>query len=123
MRVVLANAFSINMLSNDWVAVEFKKVDIETVRRVLENGFESAIGHEATARCLSQMLGLEVKMNRKEVKVDENTVLVVAQVKQRLPEGRVLSEEELRNVQVEFWTALFMRLKEEYLDILDKYLQ
>ena len=122
MRVILANAFSVNMLSDSWVAAEFEKVDIETVKKVLRDGFDSAIGHEATAAFLSKVLGFEVKANRKEVKVDENTVLIIAQVKQRLPEGKVLTEEELKNVPVEFWVVLFMKLKEEYVDILDKYI-
>lgn len=49
---------------------------------------ESAIGHQDTAKVVSDILGFEVKPNRVSIKLNENDVLYVAQYTgPRLPEG------------------------------------
>ena len=104
MKIVLCNAFSINMIQRDEELILFRKVDVETVKKILKNNdFESAIGHESTANFLSKLLGIKVKVNRVPIMIDDETILIVAQVKQRLPEGKILSEEELRKIPIEFW--------------------
>jgi len=62
----------------------------------------SAVGHESTAKLLSQLLGIEIPVNRIEIKIEYGDKLIVFQLLQRLPEGKVLSEEELRQLQFRF---------------------
>ena len=104
-KVVLANAFSLSMLpmSSAETILRVKEVGIEEVKELLAGGFESAIGHESTAAFLTKLLGVEVKAERKQITIDANTVLVVFQLLSRLPEGRVLTEEEIASVKYKFY--------------------
>jgi len=85
---VLANAFSLNMLSQAKALVSVEQISLEEAKTVLANGFVSAIGHQDTANVLSNLLGIDVPMNRVNVVLDNDTTLIVAQYKgPRLPEG------------------------------------
>lgn len=57
--------------------------------------FVSAVGHEGTARFLSMVLGLEVPANRLQVFLGPGDRAVRFLLGKRLPEGKVLTEEEL----------------------------
>ena len=113
-RLVLANAFSLGMLEND-CSVRFKRVDIEDVKKfviyAIKHGLEikSVIGHESTAKILSELLNYNVAVNREMYKMQKYDLLVVFQLKERLPEGKILSKEELEKLlqegKVEFWLA------------------
>jgi hypothetical protein len=106
-KVVLANAFSLSMLpmSSTETILKVKEASIEEIKELLSRGFESAIGHESTAAFLTKLLGVEVKAERKQVTIDANTILVVFQLLSRLPEGRVLTEEEIASVKYKFYVV------------------
>mgnify|MGYP001770703303 CR=1 FL=1 len=106
MTVYIANAFSINMLSKYPSTVVIDKIDdYEEFCGILENAQDSnelvsAIGHEATARMVNEMCQaleyeVDVKANRVQVKLSAGDRLLVVQVLERLPEGKVLSYEEI----------------------------
>ena len=63
-------------------------------------GYEliSAIGHESTAILLSQLLELEIKTNRIAIELAEDDIAIAFTLEFRLPEGKVLSKEELENI-------------------------
>lgn len=104
MVTYLTNAFSLSMLKNyKWGLVHIEEIDNETAKTLIEPGFISAIGHEATAKVLSTLLGIEVKVNRIEITLTPNDTLVVFQVLQRLPEGTILSEEQLKTLKYKFY--------------------
>lgn len=85
---VLANAFSLNMLSQAKALVSVEQISLEETKTVLANGFISAIGHQDTANVLSNLLGIDVQTNRVNVVLNDDTTLIVAQYKgPRLPEG------------------------------------
>ena len=68
--------------------VRFEEVTPEEVTKALEGGFISAIGHADTAKIVSNILGVEVAMNRINVSLTSETELFIAQVVGgRLPEG------------------------------------
>jgi len=73
----------------------FFPLSTEGARRRLERGFVSAVGHEATAKVLSRILGVEVPVNRIRIKMEPGDEAVVFRLHERLPEGKVLSAEEL----------------------------
>ena len=101
MVLYLANAFSLNMLDfnneNELTIKIEKKISEEMVKEILsKQNFVSAIGHESTARLISKKLGIEVPANRIQIKAKKGDKIVVLQLLQRLPEGKVLTEEELQ---------------------------
>jgi hypothetical protein len=82
--------------------ITLRKISIEEAKELLsKNKFVSAIGHEATAKVLSQLLGVNIPVNRVSVWMQEGDIGIHFFLKTRLPEGKVLSEEELRKL--DFW--------------------
>ncbi len=86
------------------VKVKFKRVSIEEAREFLQGEWQSAIGHSATAKVLSQILGVEIPAERKTVFFEKGDRGLHFFLKERLPEGKVLSEEELKGL--EYWLVL-----------------
>jgi len=86
------------------VRVKLKKISVEEAKEILANGFVSAVGHEATARLLSQLLGIQVPMERRTIFLKPGDRAVHFFLKTRLPEGAILSEDELRKL--DFWLVL-----------------
>jgi hypothetical protein len=83
--------------------VRMKRATVEEVRNLLAtNNWESAVGHEGTASLLSKILGVEVPMRRVSIYAKPGDLLIHFALRMRLPEGRVLSEEELRQLDFEF---------------------
>jgi hypothetical protein len=86
---------------NQSVNIKLTKISIEEAKEVLKNGFISAVGHEGTAKVLSQLLSIEIPTNRITVFFNRADVGIHFFLKTRLPEGKVLSEQELK--QLQFW--------------------
>ena len=76
----------------------FEPLSVEDARILLSGEFISAIGHEATTKLLSRILGVEIPVNRVRIAMEPGDVALVFRVLQRLPEGKVLSEDELREI-------------------------
>ena len=81
---------------------DFSKIDGRDVNSFLEMGFTSAVGHQETADLLTSLLGIPVPMNRVAIKMADGDMAIVFRLKNRLPEGTVLSEEELSKLDYEF---------------------
>jgi hypothetical protein len=84
--------------------ISFRRVDVETVKRILSDGFISAVGHEATAQLLSKLLGVHVPLNRSQIFMEKGDKAIHFFLKQRLPGGVVLDEAEL--AKLEYWLIL-----------------
>ncbi|MFZ8856649.1 MAG: STIV orfB116 family protein [Candidatus Caldarchaeales archaeon] len=84
------------------VTVKIRKASIEEVRQMLSRGFVSAIGHQATATLLSQLLGIEVPFNRVTVKAEPGDILIHFVLRERIPEGKILTLEELQRLPFDF---------------------
>lgn len=106
----ISNAFSMNMISDYAISeILIRKLDISEVRDMLmKEEFVSAIGHKATAEFLSKLLGIEIPMNRIMVKLGISDTILVFQLGVRLEEGKVLSEDEIRNIPFEFYVIKLM---------------
>ena len=102
MTIYVSNSFSLNMLKHERELILVYPESIENIKKLLRKGFISAVGHESTAKVLSKILDIEIPVNRVEIKIERGDKLVVFQLLQRLPEGKVLSEEELRQVKYRF---------------------
>ena len=92
MSVVIANAFSLNMLSLEVGITDLQvcPTSPECIRQEIEEagGFTSIVGHADTAAIFSSLLGLDVPCNRATFLLEEDVILFVGQYKgPRLPEG------------------------------------
>ena len=94
----LANAFSLSMLGTRRAIVDVQEIDLERARYEVSKGFESAVGHESTAKVMSALLGVEVPARRVAIKLLPGDTLLVFQLLTRLPEGKVLTEEEIKEL-------------------------
>jgi DNA-directed RNA polymerase subunit H (RpoH/RPB5) len=105
----VCNAFSANMLfANYHVAVvRFEMLPEEEAKKMLESiAFESAIGHESTAKVLSERLGQEIRVDRTPVSLQVGDQVLICQIAGgRLPEGKILSEEEVRRLPITYILA------------------
>ena len=70
-------------------------------RALLEDGFESAIGHDASAAILSQVLEREIPVKRQAIAMQPGDRALVFRLVDRLPEGAVLDVEQLRALRYE----------------------
>ncbi|MBK7675745.1 MAG: DUF1874 domain-containing protein [Candidatus Accumulibacter sp.] len=70
-------------------------LDADEARRRLAGGFISAVGHEASARLLSGLLGVEVPTRRVEIAMAPGDEALILRITTRLPEGKLLSDAEI----------------------------
>ena len=82
---------------------------IDQVRSKLTNGFVSAIGHRASANVLSQHLNICIPAQRRQINMKPGDEALILRLKQRLPEGKILNEGELKAL--DFELGLLTRLK------------
>jgi hypothetical protein len=84
----LLNAFSVNMLASLPAQPLFTEISLEEARKVLENGFESAVGHADTAMVFAEVLGMEVPAARSTISLKVGDTAILGQYRgPRLPEG------------------------------------
>ncbi len=89
-------------------------VSVVEARELLSQGFVSAVGHEGAARFLSALLGVDVPANRISAQMRPGDRALVLRLKDRLPEGTVLTEEQMGAMPFEL--ALLTRLCLEVLE-------
>jgi len=79
--------------------LECRQIGLDEAREWIRKGdFISAVGHESTAKLLSELLGAEIKPNRIFVDMDVNDEALAIQFLQRIQEGKILSKEELEKL-------------------------
>ncbi|RLI68533.1 MAG: hypothetical protein DRP02_12420 [Candidatus Gerdarchaeota archaeon] len=116
-KVYVGNSFSVNMIKNK-AKIIVEKLDwgkwAGELQHLISNGTypKSCIGHEATAKLYSRLLGNfdypgSEKPNRIQVSLEPGDVLYVLLPRMRLEEGKVLNDEEiaklLNNDQIVFY--------------------
>jgi len=99
MAVYLCNSFTLSMIMPDLldsgVIIKASPISLEEVKSILKDGFVSAVGHESTAKVLSSLLGTNVPFNRAQIAITGGDVIVSFQFMVRLPEGKVLGDDEV----------------------------
>ncbi len=73
-------------------AYVYREATFEEARRILSQGFVSAVGYSATAELLSVLLGIRIPYQRIQVNMEKGDIALVFQLKQRLPEGTVIRD-------------------------------
>jgi hypothetical protein len=97
--IYLTNSFTLSMLSPTLIEggaiIKASPISLGEVKALLKEGFISAVGHESTAKVLSRLLGTDVPFNRAQISIKEGDVIISFQFLIRLPEGKVLGEDEV----------------------------
>ena len=86
-----------------------EKITREQFCREAQNAV-SAVGHPATAEVLSTICGFPIQANRIMISLAPGDTLLVFQLLERLPEGKVLSKEEVQQL-VEQGKAAFYKVE------------
>lgn len=79
----------------------YKISDIDTAdakKLLVENGFISAIGHKATAEVISELLNIDVPLNRIDFKQEIGQKAIVLKLNKRAAEGSILSRKEMDEI-------------------------
>jgi len=85
--------------SADVFELHCRKIDLEQARAWIKQGdFISAVGHESTAKLLSELLGVEIMPNRIFVDMELWDEALAIQFLERIQEGKVLSKDELEEL-------------------------
>jgi len=71
---------------------------LDDVKITIQGGFNSAIGHEAAAQIISDLLGVDCPVNRIYYKMEVGDLALVFKLNGRPPEGRILSREEIEEI-------------------------
>jgi hypothetical protein len=98
--------------SSQEITLSIKELKLEEVKKLLNDYFISAIGHDSTAKFLSQLLEIEITANRIQVNLKEDDLLIVAQLLERLPEGKILTLEEIQKFPIKFFQVKIKGLDE-----------
>lgn len=87
-----------------------RKISLEQAQELAQqNEILSAVGHQSTAEILTELLEVEVPVNRIPFEQDVSQTALVFKLKGRPPEGVILSREEIEQIGYEFYTLI--RLK------------
>ena len=81
-----------------------KPITLEKARELVENAYslDSAIGHESTAQIMSELLGVDVPVNRQMFEQKSGQKALVFKLNGRPPEGKILSREEVEKIGYHF---------------------
>lgn len=64
---------------------EYSRISVEDARKILENGFVSAVGHKSIAEFISNILGVKARFSRIEIRMLPGDIAVVYKIAVRLP--------------------------------------
>jgi predicted nucleotidyltransferase len=101
----ILNTATLPLKEGEKYIIKASQISIEQAREMLEKEYyTSAIGHEATAKLLSNILGQEIPFNRIQITLQPKDRLLAFLLKKRLPEGTVIKTvEELEQIGYTFW--------------------
>lgn len=88
-----------------------RRITVEEARCVLAEAqqIESAVGHEATAQVMTELLGRTIAVNRQFYVSKPGSVAIVFKLKGRPPEGKVLTREEMEAYGYEIFLQIHQR--------------
>lgn len=95
----MKNTYILNSpILTDFGEYRYSKISVEEAKTLLNGGFISAVGHQATAEVLSSLLGIQIPAQRIMVKMGVGDKALIFAMAQRLPEGKVLSRDEIEEI-------------------------
>lgn len=109
----ILNSLSFSSLPDKGV-IKWKKITLNDAKKILKRyqTFVSAIGHETTSQLLSSLLNQDIPKNRIMVKINEGDKAIVFQLRQRLPEGKVITSlQEIQEIGYDIYYVQIVRGK------------
>jgi hypothetical protein len=99
------NSATLPLAGGKKYVIKAREISAEEAKQMLEKEkFVSAVGHEATAKALSNAFGVEVKFNRIQITLQPGDKLISIILKRRLNEGEVIrSTDELVSIGYIIW--------------------
>lgn len=86
-NMFLLNSFSLNMLTRPAKPL-IEDISLEEAKKLLQDGFTSAVGHTDTANILADLIQIPVEPARITVSLEKGEVALIGQyIGPRLPEG------------------------------------
>lgn len=76
----------------------YTEINEEKAKEVCRSGVISAVGHRSTAKLISEKLDTKIVPARRRINLKKNDEVLVFQLLQRIPEGKVISLEKLRKI-------------------------
>ena len=76
----------------------YRGISLEQAKEMVANGFQSAIGHESTAKIISTLLGIECPVNRIQYSQKVGDFALVFKLNGRPEEGKILTIEEIEKI-------------------------
>ena len=67
-----------------------------------ENDILSAVGHQSTAEILTELLGIEILVNRIQFEQEEGQQVLVFKLNGRPPEGKIFTREDIETIGYKF---------------------
>lgn len=100
MNIYLTNT---TIIPNDGV-YQCETISLDIVKKAIAGGFTltSAIGHQSTADILTELMAMPVEVNRIAIEMEVDDIMVAFKLKQRPPEGKILTQEEIEAIGYEF---------------------
>ena len=80
----------------------YEPITLTQAKKLIEQGFESAVGHQSTCDILTSLLEVNVPMNRVMYKQDSGDQALIFKLNGRPEEGKILSVEEIKEIGYEF---------------------
>lgn len=109
----IVNAFSVTMLPGD-SCIKFKEIRSDVAALFAQAlPTQSAVGHEGTAKIFSAILGKDIPANRIPVQILPGEKVLLGSISGRLPEGKVLSYEELKDISIKWYLVSICECKEK----------
>lgn len=102
--MTLLSSFSLSMIENYPAMAEFEEVSSDYLKKLIsEDQIVFKIGHPSYASVLSEIFGVKIDAVREKLVFKKGESFIVAQIiADRLPEGKVLTEEEIKKLQIKF---------------------
>jgi len=95
----LLNGFSPAMLASGLSVVYFNQIpDVVLCDALKSDEIVNAIGHKSTVNLINQICHTNLKENRIQVKLQDRDEAFIVVVAERLEEGKVLSDEEIKKM-------------------------
>ena len=101
----ILNSATLPLVEGKAYLIKAKQLSVEEASELLKKEkFISAVGHEATAKALSNVFGVKIEYNRIQIYLDHGDKLLSIILKKRLPEGTVIKNaEELEQIGYTIW--------------------
>ena len=80
----------------------YSEISVSEAKTLIENGFESAVGHQSTCDIINTLLDSDVKMNRIQYSQIVGDVALVFKLNGRPEEGKILTVPEIQEIGYSF---------------------